>query len=345
MRQPLKILITALFIALLLVGCTKETDQGEAEAAKTPDEDVVTSEEENAEESVEGETDEEEEIEIIKPAEHLGGMDIEFSGTASIEGGEIKVEGQTNLLEGTKLYIDMNWVEGVLIGGNRTAIVERDGSFTYETKLPDKVDGLITMEVKFEPASQNKEIKEHYGESGENLEGPFIRQYDYKMKEIVYHKASAIVVLPREEGLVEVEITPPNWNKPDDYGSTTIRIEPTKVVKDEQYIYVDGESNLLEGTNLRGRAILPGYITSGFIGHTNVNPDGSFSIIFENPETDSRIKNLDEYEITIETNMSNTLFATAVEKYGEDGEKMTGDLVEEEGNGKKAIVRIQERKE
>src|SRR5690606_25238749 len=117
-------------------------------------------------------------------------------------------------------------------------------------------------------------------------------------KEIVYEKASAIVVLPREEGSVEVEITPPTWNKPDDYGSTSIRIEPTKVVKDESYIYVDGTSNLLEGTSLRGRALLPGYITSGFIGHTTVNPDGSFRIIFDNPETDSRIKNLEEYEIT-----------------------------------------------
>ena len=43
--------------------------------------------------------------------------------------------------------------------------------------------------------------------------------------------------------------------------------------------------------------------------------------------------------------MSNTLYATAVEAYGEHGEKMTGNLVEEEGKGQKAIVRIQERKE
>ena len=127
--------------------------------------------------------------------------------------------------------------------------------------------------------------------------------------------------------------------------TASIRIEPTKVVKDERYIYIDGKSNLLEGTRLQGRAILPGYITSGFIGHTDVNPDGSFRIVIKNPETDERVKKLDEYELTIETNMSNTLYATAVEAYGEHGEKMTGDLVEEEGKGQKAIVRIQERKE
>ncbi|MGN7385358.1 hypothetical protein [Sporosarcina sp. SAFN-015] len=339
MRQRILMVFSALFIIMLLVGCTKNEDDSVTEAADTPEK--VEGEEADGEEEVP----EESEVEIVKPAEHLGEMEIEFAGTASIEGSEVKVVGQTNLLEGSILFIDMDWVEGTLFGGNNTAIVEHDGSFTYETKLPDKVDGMITLELKFEPAQQNDEIREHYGESGENLEGPFIRQYDYKMKEIVYKKASAIVVLPREEGAVEVEITPPTWNKPDDYGSTWIRIEPTKVVKDESYIYVDGTSNLLEGTSLRGRAILPGYITSGFIGHTTVNPDGSFSIIFENPESNTRIKNLEEYEITVETDLYNTLFATAIEAYGENGEKMTGDLIEEEGDGKKAIVRIKERKE
>jgi len=342
MKQRMIMMFSALFIILMLVGCTEKADDNVTESAETPEEAAET---EATDDESKEEENEENEVEIIKPAEDLGKMEIELAGTASIEGREVKVVGQTNLLEGTELYIDMDWVEGTLIGGNRTAIVKHDGSFTYETELPENVDGLITMEVKFEPAQPDEEIKEHYGESGENLEGPFIRQYDYKMKEIVYQKASAIVELPRDEGLVEVEITPPTWEKPDDYGSTTIRIEPTKVVKDERYIYVDGASNLLEGTSLRGRALLPGYITSGFIGSTTVNPDGSFRIIFENPESDSRIKNLEEYEITVETDMFNTLFVTAIETYGENGEKMTGDLIEEEGEGKTAKVRIRERKE
>jgi len=336
------LMFSALFIVMMLVGCTEKADDKVTGSAETPEEAEGT--DATGEES-EKEEPEESEVEIIKPAEHLVDMEIELAGIASIEGSKVKVVGQTNLLEGSKLSIDMDWVEGTLIGGNRTAVVEHDGSFTYETELPENVDGLITLELKFEPAWQDDKIKEHYGESGENLEGPFIRQYSYSMKEIVYQKASAIVELPRDEGLVEVEITPPTWNKPDDYGSTTIRIEPTKVVKDERYIYVDGKSNLLEGTSLRGRAILPGYITSGFIGSTTVNPDGSFRIIFENPESDSRIKNLEEYEITVETSIYNTLFVTAIETYGEDGEKMTGDLIEEEGEGKTAKVRIRERKE
>ena len=209
MRQQFKMIFTTLFIAILLVGCSEKSDEGEAEAAVTPEENVEieATEEENVEEPTEEETAEEDEIEIIKPAEHLGDMEIELAGTVTMDGRKLTVAGETNLLEGTKLYIDMDWVEGALFGGNRTAIVEPDGSFTYETELPEDVDGMVTLEVKFEPARQNKEIKEHYGESGENLEGPFIRQYDYKMKEIVYYKASAIVELPFEEELVEVEIT------------------------------------------------------------------------------------------------------------------------------------------
>jgi hypothetical protein len=62
------------------------------------------------------------------------------------------------------------------------------------------VDGLIPMEVKFEPAEQDDEIKEHYGESGENLEGPFIRQYDYKMKEIVYQKMTGDLIEEKGKG-------------------------------------------------------------------------------------------------------------------------------------------------
>ena len=228
MRQQFKTILMALFITILLVGCSQQSGNEEAEVDATPDEAVVAAEEESEDESTEEEPSEDKEIEIIKPAEHLGGMDIELAGTASVDDRVVKVAGQTNLLEGTKLYIDMDWVEGALIGGNRNAIVERDGSFTYETELPEQVEGFITMEVKFEPARQKKEIKEHYGESGENLEGPFIRQYDFKMKEIVYNKASAIVELPQEEDLVEVEITPPTWNEPEDYGSA---IDPDRADK------------------------------------------------------------------------------------------------------------------
>ena len=49
MKQQFKMIFTTLFIAILLVGCSKQSDNEEAEVAVTPDEDVEVeaSEEEN----------------------------------------------------------------------------------------------------------------------------------------------------------------------------------------------------------------------------------------------------------------------------------------------------------
>ena len=57
MKQQFKMIFTALFIALLLVGCSKQSDNEEAEVAATPDEGVVAAEEENVDESAEEEPD------------------------------------------------------------------------------------------------------------------------------------------------------------------------------------------------------------------------------------------------------------------------------------------------
>ena len=46
MKQHFKMIFSVLFIALLLVGCSKESDNEEAETAKTSDEGVVAAEEE-----------------------------------------------------------------------------------------------------------------------------------------------------------------------------------------------------------------------------------------------------------------------------------------------------------
>ncbi|MCG3086972.1 hypothetical protein [Sporosarcina cyprini] len=340
------LLMSVLFIA---AGCSKE-DKGGAVGKADAKQDPSSAVQEDGKTDDEEEQDAEETgVELIQKPENAGDMEIELAGDVILDGKQLTVKGQTNLLEGSKLYVNMNWLEGILIGGNRTALVEADGSFFYETELPEKTKGLITVEVSFEPPTQNTEIMDHYGETGEKMTGPFIRLYDWNdddANRVEYQKASAQVELFQDDGeKVEASIAPPVWKKPDDYGSTEIRIEPASVKKDERYIYIDGVSNLLEGTRLRGRAMLPGYITSAFISETDVNPDGSFRIVFENPETDSRIKNLDEYEITIETNIGNTSFSTPLETYGEHGENMTGSLIESEGDEKVAQVRIKEKAE
>lgn len=332
MRKTISLLVIA---SLFLLGaCSKNADGNEGEK---PEADVVSSSNEDADVGQKDNVEKEN-------FKDLGDLEIKLAGDVKLDGQQLSVEGQTNLLEGSELYIDIDWVDGYVIGGNWTATVESDGSFHFETELPEKIKELLTIEIKFEPANQSEEIQEHYGENGERLEGPFIRLSNYSSDE-VYYKASAIVEIAQNVDRTEASIAAPKWKKPDDYGKTEIRMDSITVKKDEAYIYVDGESNLLEGTKLRGRALLPNYITSGFIGYTTVNPDGSFRIIFENPETNERIKDLSDFEITIETDMYGTDYPKVHELYGENGENLTGSLIEEEGDGQMAKVVLKEKAE
>ena len=192
---------------------------------------------------------------------------------------------------------------------------------------------FFTLEMKFEPAIQNADIKEHYGESGENLKGDFVRSYAYKQNEIDYKKVAARIDFAQQDGQKVATIEPPTWEMPSDYGETTVRIEPS-ITKDERYVYVDAKSNLLEGTKVKSMASIPGYITSGFVGLAHTNPDGSFRLIFENPESEERIKNLTNYEIILEVLVPNSTSATVYNTYGKNGEHFTGDLVEERGDNR-----------
>ncbi|GEN82404.1 hypothetical protein SLU01_07160 [Sporosarcina luteola] len=89
MKQRIQMAFTAFCIVILLIGSTKKVDDEGMELAATPEE----TEEEVA--SDEEKIDEEDEIEISKPAEDLGAMEIELTGTASIDGKVLKVEEQS----------------------------------------------------------------------------------------------------------------------------------------------------------------------------------------------------------------------------------------------------------
>ncbi|MFC5589386.1 hypothetical protein ACFPRA_10835 [Sporosarcina soli] len=191
--------------------------------------------------------------------------------------------------------------------------------------------------MKFEPAIQNDAIKEQYGESGENLQGEFIRVYADTQSEVDYKKAAVQIEMAQQDGQKEREIEPPVWEVPANYGETEIWMEPT-ITKDDRYVYIDAKSNLLEGTQMKSRDSIPGYITSGFIGMTYVNPDGSFRLIFKNPESDKRIKDLQDYEIILEPQIENSMSARVAATYGKNGEHFTGKLVEQDGD--KKVIRF-----
>ncbi|MCG7334943.1 hypothetical protein MHZ95_06610 [Sporosarcina sp. ACRSM] len=337
MKMKCEWFMVLLFTILLVSACSekpaKETSEGDS-----------TEQNENLEGRFDGDEEnkvEKEKVEFESPGagapDDQGELDVWFEGDVSLDGQKLTVKGLTNLLPESKLYFLMDGIEAQLIGGNMIAFVEDNGEFLYETTLPESFDGLFTLEVKFEPAIQNDAIKEHYGESGENLQGEFIRVYADTQSEVDYKKAAVQIEMAQQDGQKEREIEPPVWEVPTDYGETEIWMEPT-ITKDDRYVYIDAKSNLLEGTQMKSRASIPGYITSGFIGTTYVNPDGSFRLIFKNPESDKRIKDLQDYEIILEPQIENSMSARVAATYGKNGEHFTGKLVEQDGD--KKVIRF-----
>ena len=83
---------------------------------------------------------------------------------------------------------------------------------------------------------------------------------------------------------------------------------------------------------------MDGYITSGFSGRVNTNPDGSFQLIITNPK--SKIADLKGYEIQLKfsTTDGNNLDYIK-ETYGENGEHLQGKLLSNE-NGENSILYI-----
>lgn len=325
-------LFMVLLLTLLVVSACGEKPEEEKLQDQNTDVEVEVSQEDDEESK-----DEKQKVEFENPGanapEDQGDLDVWFKGDVSLDGRNLTVDGVTNLLPKSKLYFLIDGVESNIIGGNTVAFVDDNGKFLYENKLPEKFEGLFNLEIKFEPAIQNNDIKENYGETGENLEGDFVRTYANTQKEMDYKKAAVRIEIAQQDGQKSAAINPPVWEPPSDYGETDIWIEP-RITKDDRYIYVDAKSNFLEGTQVKSRASIPNYITSGFIGIAYANPDGSFRLVFENPESEERIKDLTDYEIILEALVKNSASTVVSTTYGKAGEHFTGKLVEQNGDNK-----------
>jgi hypothetical protein len=262
-----------------------------------------------------------------------GDYEVWFEGEAARKGKLITVKGKTNLLPESRLLIGMDSVEGTIIGGSGDTQVEDDGTFKTELNIPKEYKGMIKVFIKFEPSTDNQPIKDQYGTNGEKLEGSFVRvNEDSGSKQNI---TSLTIEVPQDESNAKVKIEEPKWDKPEDYGSPTVRIDDPDIQKDDRYLYLEGKTNLLEGTRLRGRLDIPGYITSGFQEVVDVNPDGSYRMIIENPQTNEKLKDIKGYELVISMSLGDNSWMSVKEAYGENGEKLQGENVADEGNSKK----------
>lgn len=260
-------------------------------------------------------------------ASNQGDFHVWLQGKATLKDKHITVKGTSNLLPGARLTFRLHAVEGVIIGGSKVAIVGEDGTFSLETNIPNNYDyPVIFAELTFQPEHEDEDIQAHYTPSDKKLKGPFVRLYEED--EELKKQISVHLQLEQKDGGVTVPIEAPKWKKPQDYGSPKVWIE-TEVREDDEFIYIDGKSNLLEGSYLSGSIDIPGYISFGFSDHVFTNPDGSFRMTIKHPKT--KIDNISEYGLDIHFRPSDgNSYRYIFETYGEQGEKLQGELVKKE---------------
>ncbi|KAA9016013.1 hypothetical protein [Niallia endozanthoxylica] len=330
----MKKLFASLCFLLFLAGCGNDSatsvEGKEEEGTKQADKQPATDDEQVQEKK-------KVKAEPVTKKDGQGDYHVLFDGDIQVKDNTLTASGTTNLLPGSKLFFQIDALDGVIIGSSATTLVKNDGSFQLEQKLPSNYDfPVVNSRIVFNPASSTDDkITSHYTEMGEPLTGPFVRLYtegNELRKEI-----SVGTEIPLDNTETVIPIEAPSWNIPEDYGSPNVWME-AEVQEDENFIYISGKSNLLEGTSIHGMLDIEGYITSGYSDRDNTNPDGSFHLVINHPK--KKIEDLQGYEIRLKFSPSDSnSFPYIYETYGENGEQLQGNLVVNE-NGENEIVYV-----
>lgn len=311
---PLRKLLFILIIGLLITGCSKGTDTT-SEAEEKPGQ-VKETQDDDKEKDVEEDS---EEADSAEAAGKLGDLEVKLSGEAMINKDQIKIEGESNLLSGTKVYSsgvnDDGFASSTFID---TAEVKDDGSFSFEFSGISK-----STEVELKLYNNNEETAEHYGENLEKVTGP--QKYvtdthgEFKVKVDFYIDVD-------KEMPYSIPIDIPEWEQiPDDYGEQEVWME-ADVESDHRYLYFHGKSNLMEGAKVGGNLMRESGIIDPFsFGHTRINPDGTFELRVPY----HTLRKGMYMPIRFEPNKNS--WEDIVDNYGEHGKQLTGELVEKDG--------------
>ncbi|NEU30512.1 hypothetical protein GN156_06905 [bacterium LRH843] len=254
----------------------------------------------------------------------LGAHDIHLGGEVIEKKDKIVIEGKSNLLPGARVTGEVFVNEDELFA-ETTELVDKKGNFQMEMDHHQYGDAEVVVTFNFSGV-QDEEIVEHYGEGGENLKGPFV--YVTEHWGAVEKQASVRLPLSSNDESEKHEFSVPVWNElPDDYGDPRVWIEVDEVNTDEDYFYLQGRTNLLEGSRIRGS-----YSNSWNDGSTHVKPDGTFEMKID-------YKYSEDPYFLLEFDPSGQ-WETIREAYGRDGEKLVGKHVETSGNSQYIEVRI-----
>lgn len=292
MKRNYVLMSILLFTFMFLTGCGKIIDQFTNKETDSTDGDT----EEVTEESEE-------------PTD-LGDYNIQFSGDVIEDGDQFMIEGNSNLLPGSRVVGEVIVDEGETVFSDTSELVDEDGSFYMELEHHQYGEAEINIRFDFENA-QEDEIKRHYGEKGQKLEGPFI--YKHEAYDGILNKAEVKIDYD-PNGTNDLTLQALDWyDLPEDYGDPRVWIEVEEITEDGEFFYIHGRSNILEGSEIK-----VDYKYNR--GKTQINPDGSFDFKID-------YEYVEDEDIVITFEPSSFQWNEIEEAYGATGQKLVGNLV------------------
>ncbi|GAA0489970.1 hypothetical protein GCM10008986_14860 [Salinibacillus aidingensis] len=341
MTNKFGVLCLSLFMVMFLMACGNHSEEdasaSEDEKKQSEEQDTEKNEEQKKDEDKEEKSEEDEEsgdvsFEVQQSApEDQGEMEVWLEGDFTIKNKVVTVNGTTNLLPESELYLDFDWQDGSIIGGYTRTRVNGNGVFKLEKELPNDVEGIIHTELSFDMSKQDEEIQEHYGDK---LAGHFLR-YETGTEEETYRKASFQKTIELDDKEQSFSIEEPRWKIPENSGNPEVELEPS-IEKKGKYVVVTLESNLIGGAYVRADTEIPNYITSGYYDDGYTNPDGSATFYIRDPERE--MDDISEYEIMISMDPTHHNNGAHVkDAYGKNGEKLSGEYLRKDHEDKQTI--------
>lgn len=324
----------------MLAACNKkeqESNQVTKQGENEPDE------------SLELETDKEDDqdTDAIEESDKDEGQEI--TGKVIVDEDEhmLKLEAETNLLENTPVDVILRKAYGETSVNTsqlnwETTEVQSDGTVSLDYSLDnnffEKFHGEdFEFMISFESSKVFDELIDAYGENGENFSGPFA--YRQNSDGLEGKKLLAPIYLRIGEDQSEYPIeTPDRQEPPSDYGDTEVWVDVEVLDNDHRFIYIEGKSNLLEGTMIQGKYFSDeeNVLYDGFRTEKYVEPDGTFQlpIKYDSITQDGYI------EIQSSPQSGHRTKEDIYDAYGEDFENLSGDDVKEAEDHQEILITI-----
>jgi len=329
---------------IFIVGCNSEDKQAEDKQI----EDDQTEEKEMDDQVDEKETEDKEEIEENEGDTQDAEQDISGKLIINEEENKLEIQAESNLVPETEVEIKVyerpfiSLRTSIPNGEDVIATVQEDGSFEADYEVDSDFfhtynGQYVEVDLEVKPDKTGNKITEAYGETGELFAGPFV--YENELFDMEYQLYAPVYLLIGEDETKYVIEAPNRDDVPDDYGDTDIWLEAEVVDNDHRYMYVEGKSNIVEGTNIFGRYFSDEEEHFAQETHGNkmyVEPDGTFFL----PVAYDTITDAGFIELRSAPLNRHRTPNKIHEMYGDDYEKLSGDIVKQVDDHQEILLTI-----